>query len=105
MPTDHNRKGLQPISLPVFYDALSHAEKRAVRSRYTKLQGGLCYHCKARLDAEPPSSIKKTPINMKLFPAGFMDHPIHLQHSHETGLTEGSVHARCNAVLWQYHGQ
>jgi hypothetical protein len=32
-------------------------------------------------------------------------HPVHLQHSHVTGLTEGAVHAFCNAVLWQYEGR
>jgi hypothetical protein len=31
--------------------------------------------------------------------------PIHLQHDHDTGLTEGAVHAYCNAVLWQYEGR
>ena len=40
-----------------------------------------------------------------LFPAFFLSHPIHLQHNHETNMTEGAVHARCNAVLWQYEGR
>jgi hypothetical protein len=28
-----------------------------------------------------------------------------LHHCHQTGLTIGAVHAKCNAVLWQYHGE
>jgi hypothetical protein len=30
---------------------------------------------------------------------------IHLQHCHKTNMTEGAVHAYCNAVLWQYEGK
>ena len=40
-----------------------------------------------------------------LFPDGFFKHPVHLQHDHDTGLTEGAVHAYCNAVLWEYFGR
>lgn len=32
-------------------------------------------------------------------------YPVHLQHNHDTGMTEGAVHARCNAVMWQYLGR
>lgn len=32
----------------------------------------------------------------------FLQHPIHLQHNHTTGMTEGAVHNYCNAVMWQY---
>jgi hypothetical protein len=34
-----------------------------------------------------------------------LEDSVHLHHSHETGMTIGAVHARCNAVLWQYHGE
>lgn len=32
-------------------------------------------------------------------------YPVHLHHDHKTGLTIGAVHAKCNAVLWQYYGE
>ncbi len=43
-------------------------------------------------------------INWKLFPENFLKYPIHLQHNHDTGMTEGAVHNYCNAVMWQYEG-
>lgn len=42
-------------------------------------------------------------LQRKIFPKGFFDRPVHLHHSHDTGLTIGAVHAVCNAVLWIYH--
>ena len=44
-------------------------------------------------------------INWKLFPPFFLRFPIHLQHNHDTNMTEGAVHAYCNAVMWQYEGR
>ena len=44
-------------------------------------------------------------ITNSLFPPNFFKWPVHLHHSHDTGMTIGAVHARCNAVLWQYHGE
>lgn len=93
------------MELPVDYRALHWKDKRAVRVEYTRLQNGLCYHCKKSLLGDVPSSIKKYRIDWKLFPQGFLDYPVHLHHSHDTGLTLGSVHAYCNAVLWQYFGE
>jgi hypothetical protein len=61
--------------------------------------------CNASLDGQPPSEIKNKQINLALFPPGFLKHPIHLQHNHSSDLTEGAVHAYCNAVMWQYHGR
>jgi hypothetical protein len=40
-----------------------------------------------------------------LFPELFLKYPVHLHHSHVTGLTIGAVHAYCNAVLWVYHDE
>jgi hypothetical protein len=62
-------------------------------------------YCGARLDGDPPLTVLMKKINWKLFPKGFRNHPVHLQHCHTTGMTEGAVHAYCNAVLWQYHGR
>jgi hypothetical protein len=92
-------------NLPVYYSKLSANEKRAVREQYTKQQGGNCMFCKTSLLEQPLAEVKKKKINWKLFPPGFLRYPVHLQHNHNNDLTEGAVHAYCNAVLWQYHGR
>ena len=61
--------------------------------------------CGEDLFSEPPERITEQYINWDFFPRGFLNAPIHLQHDHGTGLTEGAIHAYCNAVLWQYHGR
>lgn len=91
--------------LPVNYNRLTPQERRVVREQYADLQGGNCHHCKAPLHLQPTGEMFTKPINTKLFPAGFFNHPVHLHHSHKTGMTIGAVHCRCNAVLWQYHGE
>jgi hypothetical protein len=93
------------MKLPVYYANLTPDERRKVRSLYVELQGGKCFYCKSDLAAAPPSEVRKMKINWKAFPRHFLLHPIHLQHDHDTGLTEGAIHAYCNAVLWQYHGR
>ena len=91
--------------IPVAYSKLTPAEKRALRNDYRIEQDGLCYWCKCPLNLEPPKSITDRPINWRLFPPGFLNAPVHLQHNHDTDMTEGAVHAYCNAVMWQYHGR
>lgn len=91
--------------LPVKYDELDWQTKREVREEYSRLQFGLCYYCKYALDGMPPDRISKKKINISFFPSGFFSYPIHLHHNHETGMTEGTVHAYCNAVLWVYERQ
>jgi hypothetical protein len=56
---------------------------------------------------EPTKEMQQKSINFSLFPGGigFLKYPIHLHHDHNTGMTIGAVHARCNAILWQYHGE
>jgi hypothetical protein len=49
--------------------------------------------------------MKRYPIDRELFPPGFFNYPVHLHHSHNSGLTIGAVHSYCNAVLWHYHGE
>lgn len=93
----------QKFTLPVKYASLTPTNRRAVREQYVKEQGGLCFWCKSPLDSQPPSSVTSKSINRNLFPKGFFQHPVHLQHCHSTGWTEGAVHAYCNAVMWQYH--
>jgi hypothetical protein len=93
------------MELPVNYDELSIPQKRIVREQYIKEQNGKCCHCGQPFDRPPCSSVRSLPVNKKLFPIGFFKHPVHLHHSHETGMTIGAVHNYCNAVLWQYHGE
>jgi len=88
--------------LPINYTEATWQERRAVRNQYIQHQNGKCAHCGNNLDEQPKDKPK---INWKLFPKGFLDHPVHLHHSHDTGMTIGAVHAYCNAILWQYHGE
>lgn len=98
MPTDQ-------LSLPANYQSLTQKQRKFVREEYIRLQNNLCWHCKCSLDKPSPGYIRALPINWNLFPPGFTRWPHHLHHSHETGLTIGTVHSYCNAVLWQYHGK
>jgi hypothetical protein len=91
--------------LPLRYSKLTPAQRKAVREQYTLEQNGLCYWCKHPLTETAPKSITDNKINWKLFPPQFLKYPVHLQHDHSTDLTEGAVHAICNAVMWQYHGR
>jgi hypothetical protein len=87
---------------PLDYTKLSPQERRKVRLEYIEHQNGLCYFCKEKLSENPAKNILETEVNKKLFPKTFFDYPIHLQHNHESGMTEGAVHAHCNAFMWQY---
>lgn len=93
------------FKLPVNYDRLEWWERKAVREQYAVEQGGKCSHCGGDLTGDPIGSDAKRKINRRLFPASFFKHPVHLHHCHRTGMTIGAVHNRCNAVLWQYHGE
>jgi len=93
------------MKLPTNYTKLSSKGRAAARAQYVREQNGLCWHCKAPLDEDPPKEITDKKLNWDLFPKNFMDNPIHLQHNHLNHQTEGAVHAYCNAVLWQYHGR
>ena len=94
-------------NLPVHYHSLDwrKGEKKAVREQYIEEQAGKCFWCDESLDGDPPEHIMNSKIKWGLFPKGFRDHPIHLQHDHGTGLTEGAVHMKCNAYMWQYEGK
>lgn len=89
----------------VMYDSLTPAERRAKREEYVQHQKGLCFFCERPLDKPVPRAVAVLDIDWKRFPPNFLRYPIHLQHSHKTGLTEGAVHAYCNAVMWQYYGR
>lgn len=92
-------------NLPVEYDNFSWPERREIREQYIEEQNNLCWYCGEDLFSDPPEQITEKSINLELFPIGFLNAPIHLQHDHGTGLTEGAVHGYCNAVLWQYYGK
>jgi hypothetical protein len=91
--------------LPINYNGLHWTERRIVREQYVKEQKDKCYYCGCDLHKDAPKLIKNKKINWSLFPDNFLKYPIHLQHNHKTGMTEGAVHNYCNAVLWQYEGQ
>lgn len=96
------------ILIPARYSKLSTSLRRAVREWYVEQQDSLCYHCKHSLHEHPPRTITNKPITWTRFPGGqigFLRYPIHLHHDHATDLTLGAVHAYCNAVLFQYHGE
>jgi hypothetical protein len=92
-------------TLPIDYTQLKPYERKQVREQYILEQNGNCYYCGESLDKEPPTRITDKPIKWNYFPEGFLNAPIHLQHNHDTGMTEGAVHNYCNAVLWQYEGR
>ena len=91
--------------LPVDYTQLHWTERKVVREQYIEEQNNKCMYCGGNLSEQPPTHITNKRIDWDLFPDNFLKHPIHLQHCHETNMTEGAVHAYCNAVMWQYEGR
>lgn len=86
----------------VDYTKLTSDERRKIRLKYIEEQKGKCYYCGEDLDKPAPKRITNKIIDWSKFPRDFLKWPIHLQHCHKTGMTEGAVHAYCNAVMWQY---
>lgn len=72
------------ISLPTLYDSLTPSQKTSVRKEYCKLQKGKCWYCGKSL-------------RQNMYPVKY---PVHLHHSHRTGLTLGAVHEFCNITLY-----
>lgn len=93
------------INLPAHYPSLHWAERRMIREEYVRRQNGDCAHCGASLFGPPAENLRKMRVNRRLFPKNFFKYPVHLHHCHKTGMTIGAVHNKCNAVLWQYHGE
>jgi hypothetical protein len=91
--------------LPIDYTKLTPSQRREVRLQYIQEQNNKCYYCNEDLNKEAPFHIKDKNIDWTLFPPNFLQHPIHLQHNHNSGMTEGAVHSYCNAVMWQYEGR
>ena len=93
------------IKLPTDYTKLNGRTRQLVRNKYCQLQDWLCFYCEHDLQKSPPSFITEKKIHWEFFPEHFLKNPIHLQHDHDTDMTEGAVHAYCNAVMWQYDGR
>ena len=93
------------MKLPVHYSKLNTKTRKRVREQYIKEQNGKCMFCNEKLNQLPAKGIRDAKIDWGLFPTGFLKYPIHLQHNHETDLTEGAVHAKCNAYMWQYENR
>lgn len=87
------------------YEKLTQPERAVLRGRYVEAQGGRCHHCSEALSGNPSAKVMGASINWRNFPRNFLRHPVHLHHSHRTRMTIGAVHARCNAYLWEYHGE
>lgn len=96
---------MKVYDLPIEYSKATAKQRREVREQYIQEQNGLCYWCLESLEGSPHPNVEKLKLNLKLFPPGFLRHPIHLQHDHDSDLTEGAVHAKCNGVMWQYYGR
>jgi hypothetical protein len=96
---------MSDLKIPAVYAELEWQERRAVREKYVELQRGLCHHCGAPLTGPALDAIREKRIDRKLYPPNFFKYPVHLHHSHDTGLTIGAVHNYCNAVLWEHHGE
>ena len=93
------------MKLPVDYTKLNWRQKAKVRDQYVKEQDGKCYYCGLKLSGKAAYEVRSRKLDMNLFPPGFLNNPVHLQHDHKSGMTEGAVHAYCNGVMWQYEGK
>jgi len=93
------------MKLPIDYDKLHWKDRKLVREEYIRLQNGRCCYCGNLLEEKPINEVLISEIDESLFPPTFFKHPVHLHHDHNTGLTIGAIHNRCNAFLWQYHGE
>lgn len=87
------------------YSTLTPQQRRELREQYIAAQRGICLYCNVPLSSQPPQRIVDYPVDWSLFPVGFLNHPVHLQHCHKTDMTEGAVHAMCNAVMWVRDGR
>lgn len=93
------------MDLPVNYNLITPYERRLVREAYIRQQGGRCSYCGNALNSDPIERVQSAKIDKRLFPKTMFKFPIHLHHNHNTGMTIGAVHARCNAYLWQFEGE
>ena len=93
------------MELPVNYTKLHWTERKKAREQYVREQDNKCIYCGDSLSLSAPTRITDKSIDWSFFPPNFLKYPIHLQHDHSTGMTEGAVHNYCNAVMWQYENR
>jgi hypothetical protein len=93
------------MQLPINYETAHPSVRKKAREAYVIQQKGMCYWCDEPLTGKPAKSVRNLTVNWSLFPPHFLKHPVHLQHCHDTGMTEGAVHALCNAVMWDHFGR
>lgn len=89
-------------SLDMDYRKLTWLERQELREEYMRIQNNECFYCGSDLRKEVPTELTDIPIDWSLFPTNFLQYPVHLQHNHQTGMTEGAVHSFCNALMWNY---
>lgn len=87
------------------YSKMDYKQRRQVREEMAANQNGLCWYCNAPLTGPAISKVNNYPFNMRLFPKGMFDYPVHLHHDHKTDECLGAVHCRCNAYMWETLGQ
>ena len=92
-------------NLSLIYHEIPIEKKKYVRKQYMEKQNYKCMYCNEDILKSALEFITKLKIDWKLFPPNFLKHPIHLQYSHDTGLTEEVFHNYCNAVMWQYENK
>jgi len=90
-----NPNSMFEVTLPAMYTELSPFQRRAVREQYAMLQRHECAFCGHTLHEEAPQELQDLPIDWDLFPEGFLNYPVHLQHNHDTALNRG----RCPLIL------
>jgi len=90
------------MELPINYDEASSQTRKEARLQYIELQNNLCMYCGTNIHEKPYNLKTKRKVDWDNFPPNFLQYPIHLQHNHNTGLTEGAIHSLCNAISWQY---
>lgn len=93
------------MELPVNYSETHYSVRKLVREEYERIQGGNCCHCNEPLSGPPSQDVCGFSIDESRFPKHFFKWPKHLHHNRKTGMTIGTVHALCNAYLWQYLGE
>lgn len=79
---------MRKYNLPVDYTSLRWYEIKAVRLQYIEQQKGMCHYCGCALDEDAPNHIRDINIYWGLFPDNFLKYPIHLQHNHDTRMTD-----------------
>ena len=93
------------MDLPINYEKSGWIARKKAREQYIKEQCNKCHHCGESLFGKPSMAAMLKPINAAMFPKHMFKHPVHLHHCRKTGMTIGALHSRCNAYLWQYHGE